>query len=68
MASAQQANPTKSRQRSQAEKYDQPLKKLSAHRQFTYCSKFGPGFVRMPGSDSCMRFGGGVGLGVGTVP
>ncbi len=32
------------------------------------CSEFGAGFVRMPGSDSCMRFGGGVGVGVGGVP
>lgn len=27
------------------------------------CSEFGAGFVRMPGSDSCIRFGGGVGMG-----
>ncbi len=32
------------------------------------CGEFGAGFVRMPGSDSCFRFGGGVGLGVGAVP
>lgn len=32
------------------------------------CAEFGPGFVRMPGSDSCIRFGGGVGIGVGAVP
>lgn len=32
------------------------------------CFEFGTGFVRMPGSDSCVRFGGGVGLGVGAVP
>jgi hypothetical protein len=32
------------------------------------CSEFGAGFVRMPGSDSCIRFGGGVGMGVGAVP
>lgn len=32
------------------------------------CGEFGTGFVRMPGSDSCFRFGGGVGLGVGAVP
>lgn len=37
-------------------------------RQPVACSEFGPGFVRMPGSDSCMRMGGGVGLGVGAVP
>lgn len=32
------------------------------------CSEFGAGFVRMPGSNSCIRFGGGVGMGVGAVP
>lgn len=32
------------------------------------CGAFGAGFVRMPGSDSCVRFGGGVGMGVGAVP
>ncbi|MCR6735405.1 MAG: hypothetical protein NVV83_15590 [Afipia sp.] len=32
------------------------------------CGEFGPDFVRMPGSDSCIRFGGGVGMGVGAVP
>lgn len=32
------------------------------------CGEFGAGFVRMPGSDSCIRFGGGVGMGVGAVP
>lgn len=37
-------------------------------RQPVACAEFGPGFVRMPGSDSCIRMGGGVGLGVGAVP
>jgi hypothetical protein len=32
------------------------------------CAEFGAGFVRMPGSDSCMRIGGGVEMGVGAVP
>ena len=32
------------------------------------CGEFGAGFVRVPGSDSCIRFGGGVGMGVGAVP
>ncbi|EKS31823.1 hypothetical protein HMPREF9696_04044 [Afipia clevelandensis ATCC 49720] len=44
----------------------QPLK--PARPQRSACSEFGPGFVRMPGSDSCIRFGGGVGIGVGAVP
>lgn len=34
----------------------------------TSCGQFGAGFMRLPGSDSCVRFGGGVGMGVGAVP
>lgn len=30
------------------------------------CAEFGPGFTRAPGSDTCVRFGGGIGVGVGT--
>jgi len=30
------------------------------------CSEFGAGFVRMPGSDTCVRIGGGVDMGVGS--
>lgn len=37
-------------------------------RQPVACAEFGPGFVRMPGSNSCIRMGGGVGLDVGAVP
>lgn len=32
------------------------------------CAEFGRGFVRLPGSDSCIRVGGGVEMGVGAVP
>lgn len=41
---------------------DQPIAKP---RQATSCSQFGAGFVRAPGSDSCVRLGGGVDVGVG---
>lgn len=34
-------------------------------RQTSSCSEFGPGFVRAPGSDSCVRIGGGIDVGVG---
>jgi hypothetical protein len=30
------------------------------------CAEFGPGFARAPGSDTCVRFGGGIGVGIGT--
>lgn len=43
-------------------------KPLARSRPSASCAEFGPGFVRMPGSDSCMRLGGGVGIGVGAVP
>jgi hypothetical protein len=52
------------RYRAEAQKPVQPVRP----RQPVACSEFGPGFVRMPGSDSCMRFGGSVGIGVGGVP
>ncbi len=29
------------------------------------CAQFGPGFMRAPGSDTCIMFGGGIGVGVG---
>lgn len=41
---------------------DQPIAKP---RQATSCAQFGAGFVRVPGSDSCVRLGGGVDVGVG---
>ncbi len=66
-AQAQQTGSKKPRPRPQARTQDQPLKP-SPRRQPAACSEFGPGFVRMPGSDSCIRFGGGVGIGVGAVP
>jgi hypothetical protein len=32
------------------------------------CAQFGAGFMRLPGSDNCVRFNGGVGMGIGAVP
>jgi hypothetical protein len=29
------------------------------------CAAFGPGFVRTEGSDTCIKLGGGIGVGVG---
>lgn len=31
----------------------------------TSCAQYGAGFVRLPGSDSCIRMGGGLEVGVG---
>ncbi len=30
------------------------------------CAVYGPGFVRVEGTDTCMKIGGGIGIGVGT--
>lgn len=62
-AQAQQTEPKKPKPRPQVQTQTQPLKPLRA--QPTGCTEFGAGFVRMPGSDSCVRVGGGVGVGVG---
>lgn len=69
-AYAQQMETKTPRQRPQAVKPDQTVgqKPLARQRPSTSCAEFGAGFVRMPGSDSCIRFGGGVGIGVGAVP
>lgn len=72
-AHAQQMDTKTPRQRPQATKSAKPentagQKPLTRPRTTTSCSEFGAGFVRMPGSDSCVRFGGSVGIGVGTVP
>ncbi|WP_157043600.1 hypothetical protein [Nitrobacter hamburgensis] len=46
-------------------KTEQPVRKsgLSAQKS---CSEFGPGFVRVEGSSSCMRIGGSIGVDAGT--
>lgn len=43
-------------------------KHIARPHQDTSCAQFGAGFMRLPGSDNCVRFGGGVGMGVGAVP
>ena len=40
-----------------------PARRKTARPKSTSCAEFGAGFVRMPGSDSCIRFGGSVGMG-----
>lgn len=69
-ASAQQLDPKVLRQRPHAATSHDTTKAkpLARSRPTTSCAEFGAGFVRMPGSDSCMRFGGSVGIGVGAVP
>jgi hypothetical protein len=44
---------------------DMPKPKQTARPRSSSCSEFGAGFVRMPGSDSCVRIGGGVDVGGG---
>lgn len=69
-AHAQQMDSKMPRQRPQTAKpvHTAGQKPLARPRTTTSCSEFGAGFVRMPGSDSCIRFGGGVEMGVGAVP
>ncbi|MGB3864514.1 MAG: hypothetical protein WBA29_02655 [Xanthobacteraceae bacterium] len=40
-------------------------KPLSRTRTPASCAEFGPGFVRTEGSDTCVRIGGSVSIGVG---
>lgn len=69
-AHAQQMETKTPRQRPHAAKPDRTVgqKPLARPRATASCSEFGAGFVRMPGSDSCIRLGGGVEMGVGSVP
>ena len=39
--------------------------KQTARPRSSSCSEFGAGFVRMPDSDTCVRLGGGMDVGVG---
>lgn len=41
-------------------------KPLAQTRTPTSCAAFGPGFVKVEGSDTCVRIGGSVSVGVGT--
>ena len=67
VASAQQSDPKVKRQRSYTTPSHQTAKPqpVARPRTTTSCSEFGAGFVRMPGSDSCIRVGGSIGAGVG---
>jgi hypothetical protein len=42
-----------------------PNRPIAKPRQATSCAQFGAGFVRAPGSDTCVRIGGGIDVGVG---
>jgi hypothetical protein len=42
-----------------------PDRPIAKPRQATSCSQFGAGFVRAPGSDTCVHIGGGIDVGVG---
>lgn len=55
-------------QATQRQRTDTPRPKHTARPRPASCAEFGSGFIRMPGSDSCFRFNGGVGMGVGAVP
>lgn len=56
------------RQRATAPTPKPQPKPIERPRQATSCAQYGAGFMRMPGSDSCVRIGGGVEMGVGAVP
>jgi hypothetical protein len=45
-------------------KTEQPVKKSGPSARKS-CSEFGPGFVRVEGSSSCVRIGGSIGVGAG---
>lgn len=66
-ALAQQPGSTTQRLRakSTASKEAQNPKPIAQPRAVTTCAEFGAGFVRMPGSDTCVRVGGSIDVGVG---
>jgi hypothetical protein len=47
---------------------DQPRKEAPAtkSRAAKSCAEYGPGFIRIEGSDSCVRVGGAISVGVGS--
>ncbi len=59
-APAQPGNPHKPDRRPPADKL-LPLKGAARGN----CAAYGPGFVKIEGSDSCIRIGGGIGVGAG---
>jgi hypothetical protein len=66
-ALAQQPGSTTTRPRAKAttSKETQNPKPIAQPRAATTCSEYGAGFVRMPGSDTCVRVGGSIDVGVG---
>ena len=46
-------------------KETQKPKPIAQPRAATPCTEFGAGFVRMPGSNTCVRVGGSINVGVG---
>jgi hypothetical protein len=42
-----------------------PDRPIAKPRQSTSCAEYGAGFVRAPGSDTCVHLGGGIDVGVG---
>ncbi|MBN9585991.1 MAG: hypothetical protein BGN84_10855 [Afipia sp. 62-7] len=63
-AFAQPATDKSRRLKSQSTAAQKPVQAVRP-RQPSSCSEFGAGFVRAPGSDTCLRIGGGVDVGVG---
>ncbi len=43
-----------------------PAKSKTVRKPANQCSQYGAGFMQVPGSDTCMRIGGAIGVGVGT--
>jgi len=65
-ALAQQPDATITRPRAKAApSKDAQKPKPVARRALTPCSEYGAGFVRMAGSDTCVRVGGSIDVGVG---
>lgn len=56
---------TRSRAKATTSKDAQKTKPIARPRTATPCTEFGAGFVRMPGSHTCVRVGGSIDVGVG---
>ncbi len=60
------ADPKEPRDSKGARQRTTPTQKpIARPHQATSCAQFGAGFVRAPGSDTCVRIGGGIDVGVG---
>mgnify|MGYP000865723958 CR=1 FL=1 len=42
-----------------------PVETRAPKPRSTTCAEFGPGFVKLEGSETCVKIGGGIGIGVG---